>query len=169
MSPLTSNSSCVPITLVSDRIIGWPMLVVRNNGHLHEYRSRVIIFFLRYWWYCFSNLICLLLMKWSCSFSMTSMLVAASQLHLQPCHSFYFFAFKPWARDRDIIFQRKMIAKLPYTIISITNVKAESSQHTFLLSNAILLKLQYFILIFLYFHIDTLFFYVENVWSALKL
>ena len=82
---------------------------------------------------------------------------------------FLFFAFKPWARDRDIIFQRKMIAKLPYTIISITNVKAESSQHTFLLSNAILLKLQYFILIFLYFHIDTLFFYVENVWSALKL
>lgn len=92
-----------------------------------------------------------------------------SQLHLQPCHSFYFFAFKPWARDRDIIFQRKMIAKLPYTIISITNVKAESSQHTFLLSNAILLKLRYFILIFLYFHIDTLFFYVENVCSALKL
>ena len=56
-----------------------------------------------------------------------------------------------------------MIAKLPYTKISITNVKAESSQHTFLLSNAILLKLQYFILIFLYFYIDTLFFYVENV------
>ena len=81
-----------------------------------------------------------------------------SQLHLQPRFSFYFFAFKPWARDRDVIFQRKMIAKLPYTIISITNVKAESSQHTFLLSNAILLKLQYFILIFLYFHADTLFF-----------
>lgn len=119
-------------------------------------------------WYCFSNLICLLLMKWSCSFSMTSMLVAASQLHLQPCHSFYFFAFKPWARDRDIIFQRKMIAKLPYTIISITNVKAESSQHTFLLSNAILLKLQYFILIVLYFHIDTLFFLCRKCMKCLK-
>ena len=112
-------------------------------------------------WYCFSNLICLLLMKWSCSFSMTSMLVAAvaqASYTYSRASVFIFFAFKPWARDRDVIFERKMIAKLPYTIISITNVKVESSQHTFLLSNAILLKLQYFILIFLYFHADTLFF-----------
>lgn len=169
MSPLTSNSSCVPITLVSGRIIGWLMLVVRNNGHLHEYRSRVIIFFPeKNWMILFFkfNLFAFDEMKLFIFHDLNACgSCRPSQLHLQPRHSFYFFAFKPWARDRE----RKMIAKLPYTIISITNVKAESSQHTFLLSNAILLKLQYFILIFLYFHADTLFFYVENVCSALKL